>query len=153
MPDNFNAASPALTASFSLARRLTAAQVRAWGAVQTMTFDIATLPPNAVVKRAMLLFRGQAAGVTTLLLSLGFDGGSSYQEYFNQHDIIADAAGAVVGNSPSISSEAVPCAAIPSITTSTEVKAILTCSTGAETFATVTGLDLSIYFECVVLPS
>lgn len=149
---DFISSAPLSDSTFSLARRLTAAQVRAFGAVQTATLDLAELPPNAVVKRILCVVAGAAAGVTTLLFSLGYDPNSPYQEYFNQHDLLNDAAGAVFGTAPSLSSENIPCAAIPSVTTMTPLKVVLQASTGAETLDAVTGLDMSIYFEAVVLP-
>ena len=153
MSDNFANESPVLTASFSLARRLTAAQIAALGAIQTATLDFGLLPAKTIVKSVLLVVSDAIVGVTTLLFSLGYDAGGPYQDYLNQHDLVGDGAGDIVGVSPSIAAETIPCAAIPSATTATALKGVLTCSTGAETFAAVSAGDISIYFECGVLPS
>lgn len=152
MSDSFNASSPVLTASIALARRLSAAEVAAFGAVQTATLNIAALPPNTLVKRVLLVTNGQAAGVTTLLFSLGFTA-TGYTDYVNARDLISDAAATVTGVVPTATGVTIPCAAVPSATAETPIKAVLTCSTGTEKLNAVTGLDLSIYLECVVLPS
>lgn len=132
---------------------LTAAQLQALGAIQTATLEIATLPAKTLLTSVLCVLKGAPAGVTTLLFSLGFDAGGPYQDYFNQADLVAHVAGDLLAKANTTGSGAkVGEAAIPSLTSATPVKAVLTCSTGAETFATLTDLELDIYFDSLVLP-